>query len=180
MKCGACKDDHATTFEVKVCYDKKYSEIVKLTEPIAIVVEAPIAPAKPSFVLVPGGSDKKGTKYAVEVDGVLRFYRVKSGTKNPDVRFVNRLIGHPGSWASCKVSQAEHDKVLTAILNDAYTDTDPDTQIVRELVGPEAAAVRYSRKFKRCSCCDAPLSDPVSRAMALGPVCRTRFALVSA
>ena len=45
----------------------------------------------------------------------------------------------------------------------------------RERNGPEAGAYRYAKEHRVCAVCHAPLTDPVSRARGLGPVCAVRF-----
>lgn len=43
------------------------------------------------------------------------------------------------------------------------------------LVDPEAAARRYGLELGECSVCAATLTDPKSRELGIGPVCRKRF-----
>jgi len=88
-------------------------------------------------------------------------------------------LGCPGDWRKVKLAWPQQKAVLDLILADSYLDSGPPEEPFEtpvQLNGPQAAVVRYSREFVRCACCDAPLSDPVSRAQGIGPVCITRFA----
>lgn len=85
-------------------------------------------------------------------------------------KFVNVLIGSPGDWARQRVSYATQASLVAKIQGATYEDQG------RHLVGPEAAAVRFSREYVCCAACMSPLSDDLSRKLGLGPVCRQRFA----
>jgi len=94
-------------------------------------------------------------------------------------RYVNVLIGAPGDWHRQNVSYATMISLAAKIRCAEYTDRVEvgGELIVRDLVGAEAAAVRFSREHKCCSACLSPLSDESQPgyAVGLGPVCRTRF-----
>jgi hypothetical protein len=48
--------------------------------------------------------------------------------------------------------------------------------LLREVIAdPEAAARRYGLEMRECSVCGTDLTDPDSRALGIGPVCRKRF-----
>jgi hypothetical protein len=118
--------------------------------------------------------DIPASRYAlVMAGGDLNFWEIqigKKGTKWAGMRFVKRLVGAPGDFAQYKVSKAQAEVVLTALCSDTYQDGEV------ALTGPQAAAVRFSRTFTRCASCMAPLTDPVSLATGLGPICAKRFA----
>lgn len=84
-------------------------------------------------------------------------------------RYLNHLIGAPGTWRRERVSAANSrawaEKIRGAALQDGS----------RLLHGPEAAAVRFSREHVVCAACMSPLSDAESIARGLGPVCAGRF-----
>lgn len=103
--------------------------------------------AKAEFVAVPEGH------FAVEYEGVLRFYRVKKATKGrwAGRTFVNRL----SSENYVMISRAESD--AARVLIDA---------------APQAAAERYAREIGRCYACNRQLTDAESRRLGIGPECR--------
>lgn len=161
MICGSCKGTEGITVEhVKSCYGAKQS-----TGPVASDYK-PMALAQP--INVPP------SKYCLDIDGELLFFDVTAGTKNPKVRFVKALVGHPGDWLRLKVSRERADQILHLIRYDSYTDVFEGSP--QDLEGPQAAAVRFSRKFTCCACCGSPLTVPLSRARGLGPDCYKRFA----
>jgi hypothetical protein len=73
-------------------------------------------------------------------------------------RFIVRLLGNPGDWNRKKLpfnlalAAAQH------ILED-----------------PKASAVQYATQHGRCAVCNAHLSDPISIAASMGPICAKRF-----
>lgn len=69
-------------------------------------------------------------------------------------RFVNMLVGHPGSWLRQNISAAMQQAAARAFHADEKTAMD-----------------LYADEFTVCSKCDSPLSDERSRAARLGPVC---------
>lgn len=169
MKCGSCHETEGITIEhVRGCYAAKQAHAAaEATQATDYQPMALAAPAQP----VPEGH------YALEVsEGVLEFFRVKAGTKNPNIRFVDKLIGHPGDWAKVPMHWDQQKAALKAIQADHFTDRysgeDTDGEVIeRELSGPQASAARFGREFKCCSKCQSPLSDPVSRKRAMGPDC---------
>lgn len=161
MICGKCHATDTTITHVKACY------------------AAPAAADYRPMALAP--VDVPASKYAIVIKDELRFYEVKHGTKNTNVRFVDQLIGHPGSWLRVKISDyAQRTAILNLIRADFLLDEGPAEEPFadgpHELRGPQAAAVRYSREFTCCAACSSPLSVPLSRARGLGPDCYERFA----
>lgn len=69
-------------------------------------------------------------------------------------RFINRLIGAPGTWQRQFLPAAHQASAARAFAADV-----------------KAAMDRYSDEFTACSRCDSPLSDDRSRAARLGFVC---------
>jgi hypothetical protein len=49
--------------------------------------------------------------------------------------------------------------------------------LARLAANPTAELTAYGRATGRCSCCSRPLTDPVSVAMSIGPVCAARFGI---
>ena len=55
----------------------------------------------------------------------------------------------------------------------------PTARIVLERIldapgGPEAAAAKYGQEIGQCGMCNRVLTDEVSRAAGIGPVCRSK------
>ena len=97
-------------------------------------------------------ADVPAGRYALEVDGELKFYRVKEAKNGR--KYVSAVAGGPGAFRYFNVS------VDTA-------------RRVRELIAedPEAALVRFGHEVGACGVCASPLTDPESRARGIGPVC---------
>lgn len=83
---------------------------------------------------------------------------LKLGDKKLKFRCIKRLIGAPGDWTRKKLP---FNLALTAAKH--------------ILEAPKHAAVQYAKQHGRCAVCDAHLSDPVSIAASMGPVCQKRF-----
>lgn len=93
--------------------------------------------------------------YAVEIDGVLKFYRVKAGTK-------------PGWWwIDAQASDEFHPIRNVGTKND----------ILRAIImaGPEACMRRYGREINHCGRCHRTLTDETSRANGIGPECEGKL-----
>lgn len=95
------------------------------------------------------------SNYALEVDGVMKFYAVRQfkGT-----RYLRQLIGHPGQWQRVKPSYPVQALVMAKIAAD-----------------PLRAAQAYGEHFTCCAVCNSPLSDPLSMERKIGPICWKRF-----
>lgn len=97
------------------------------------------------------------SKYAVEIAGEgLVFLEVK---EYKDTRYLRQLIGAPGDWKKIKPVGARRVQLASAIME----------------MTPAVAAHRYSVEFTCCAACGSPLSDELSRARGIGPVCWQRF-----
>jgi len=89
-------------------------------------------------------------RYAVEEDGVLRFFKVKNG-RRPGFVFLD--IQASDEWH--KISNvARIRKVVALIAQD-----------------PKAAMIRYGHELGECGRCGRTLTDEASRAAGIGPVC---------
>jgi Family of unknown function (DUF6011) len=73
-------------------------------------------------------------------------------------RFVNRLIGAPGSWQRQKPPITQQLPLARLIAAD--------------VVG---AAKAYAQHYKRCCRCDSDLSHPRSQVALIGPTCATAW-----
>ena len=165
IRCGNCRQSHPTASAVRACYSMAANAAWGL-EP-----EQPVEPNTDMPVALDTSSAKiPDSKYAIEEDGLVKFYEVdtgREGTRWEGRRFVTRLIGAPGAWHEYPERGPARDALFAKINADVYTDpTSGET-----LHGPKAAAVRYSREFTVCARCGSPLSDEASRARGLGPIC---------
>lgn len=94
-------------------------------------------------------------RYAVKIDGALRFYLVDHGTG----RWAGKVfVSRQSSDEIMRISLAEQQKALKAIRSE-----------------PEAALVRYGRELGVCGVCGRALTDESSREAGIGPVCTTRI-----
>lgn len=92
-------------------------------------------------------------RYAVEVDGTLKFYKIDKPTEG---RWSGRtFVSVQASDELYPIrSRSARDEILTAIAAD-----------------PDGAMRRYGREIGRCGHCHRTLTDETSRAMGIGPVC---------
>lgn len=100
--------------------------------------------------------DKNGkpqpSYYAIDIDGTLKFYRVKAGRK-PGFYFIEVQASddlHPIRNAAVKAD------IIAAI----------------RAQGPAQAMARYGQELGSCGHCHRTLTDETSRALGIGPVCR--------
>ena len=105
----------------------------------AAKVAAPAAP-----VIVEDG------RYAVEEDGVLRFFKVKNG-RRPGFVFLD--IQASDEWH--KISNVTRIRKIVALIAE----------------DPKAAMVRYGHELGECGRCGRTLTDEASRAAGIGPIC---------
>jgi hypothetical protein len=114
-----------------------------------LAVPATTAPAPtPSSGQVPSG------RYAIEMDGVLKFYRVNTPTE--------------GKWAGRTFVDVMASDELHSIRNRESREA-----ILAEIlrVGPREASGRYGHELGHCGVCGRTLTDAVSRERGIGPVC---------
>jgi hypothetical protein len=102
--------------------------------------------------------DVPAGRYAVTGDdGETDFYKVDRPTK--------------GSWAGSTFV-----KLITGPDERNMSDTVARTILERIIAdGPANAAIRYGREIKHCSVCNIQLTNNLSRALGIGPVCGGRF-----
>lgn len=91
--------------------------------------------------------------YAIEVDGVLKFYRVDRPTE--------------GKWAGYTFLSVQASDDFWPIKNR------DQKRAILELIAadPKAAGARYGREIGRCYRCHRTLTDATSRANGIGPDC---------
>jgi len=117
---------------------------------------------KPAFVAtttppLPDAERVPAGRYAIEnADGELRFYRVWRGTRNPS--YVEIHVQHGPEESKVPWNVATYRAILGEIA-----------------VAPGEAAIRYGREIGCCSQCGLRLTNHLSRALGIGPVCGGRF-----
>jgi hypothetical protein len=89
-------------------------------------------------------------RYAVEENGVLKFFKVKNG-RRPGFVFLD--IQASNEWYEIH-NLTRIQQVLAEIAKD-----------------PQAAMVRYGRELGICGRCGRTLTDEASRAAGIGPIC---------
>lgn len=101
--------------------------------------------------------DLEDGRYAVEIDGKLRFFHVTHGKKN-DKLYVKERTGDNVTKLCAGLKYAT---VITAV----------------KAAGPLEAMKVYGQKIGRCGCCGKALTDETSRALGIGPVCRKSYGI---
>jgi hypothetical protein len=111
-----------------------------------------VAAASRTRVALP---DVAAGHYAVEVDGVLKFFRIDRPTQ--------------GKWKG-------YTFVKVQASDDYFPVKGAAAKFVLESVevDPAAAGERYGREIGRCYVCNRTLTDETSRALGIGPDCRSR------
>lgn len=99
-----------------------------------------------STVAVPEG------RYAVEVDGVLKFFKVDCPTEGRWAGYTFIKVQASDEWYP--VGRASRQAILAKIAED-----------------PKAASIRYGHELGACGVCGRTLTDEASRAAGIGPVC---------
>lgn len=92
-------------------------------------------------------------RYAVEEDGTLRFFKVKSGNR-PGFVFLD--IQASDDWHA--IRNVTRIRAIVALI----------------AVDPKAAMIRYGHELGECGRCGRTLTDEASRAAGIGPVCAGR------
>jgi len=96
-------------------------------------------------------------RYAIAIDGKLRFFRVNTPTTGrwAKVTFVNEVFG--GGRGEPVRNRQFRQTLLTSIA------ADPD------------ALARYGQELGECGVCGRALTDEESRRIGIGPVCREKL-----
>lgn len=97
--------------------------------------------------------DIRPGRYAVEVDGTLKFYKIDRPTE--------------GRWAGRTFVSVQASDELYPVRNRTAREE------ILALVArdPEAAMRRYGQEIGRCGHCNRTLTDATSRANGIGPIC---------
>lgn len=94
-------------------------------------------------------------RYAVEVDGVLKFYRVDRPTE--------------GRWAGYTFVKVQASDDLHPVRGNAAKGI-----LDRIAKDPREASLRYGREIGSCGVCGRTLTDEDSRAAGIGPICASK------
>lgn len=110
-----------------------------------------------SFPSVPEG------RYAVMIDDTLKFFRVRIGKENNN-RWAGFMFIDAGRGGN------HGDLQWTAVKNVAYK-----KQILDQIIeaDPKTAGERFGREVGACYVCGRSLTDETSRALGIGPDCRS-------
>lgn len=99
-------------------------------------------------------------RYAVMgEDGVMKFYKVDRPCE--------------GKWAGYTFLKVQAGDDFHAVKGAAAK-----AILAKIAADPQAAMLAYGKLIGVCGACGRTLTDPVSRAMGIGPVCRERFGIV--
>lgn len=184
MRCGNCKDNHDSVAEVRSCYGARPSAPYPRRAPAAPAVlvgaSAPrtaapspspstSAPAAPvgagtlDFSNVHVGERDRSGRYAVDLDGDLRFLRVDKPN-----------YGKWSGWIFVKHEVSEQAfPVLSVRPNGSMSwraqALEPHVRAM--LADPEKAALLYGEMFTRCALCNVRLTKPESIERKIGPIC---------
>jgi hypothetical protein len=95
----------------------------------------------------------KPGRYAVEIDGTLKFYKIDTPTE--------------GRWAGRTFVSVQASDELYPVRNR----TAREEILAVIAVDPEAAMRRYGQEIGRCGHCNRTLTDETSRRNGIGPIC---------
>jgi hypothetical protein len=132
---------------------EKYKDLPKRVT----VAQATAGHGEPSAFIpeVKTVSDVPAGRYAVERDGVLKFYRVSKGK---------------GQWAGRTFLEIQASDDRHPIRNAKMRE-----EILAQIAeAPEEAATRYGVELGSCYRCGRTLTDETSRALGIGPDCRNK------
>lgn len=96
-------------------------------------------------------------RYAIDIDDTVKFYRLDRPTTGRWAGFVFLKVQASDDFHPIKNTETKK-KVLQAIMD----------------AGPAEAARRYGIELGHCGVCGRTLTDEVSRAYGIGPICRER------
>jgi hypothetical protein len=101
--------------------------------------------------------DVEEGRYAVEIEGVLKFYQVDKP-----------MHGKWAGWTFLKVQASDE---LWPIKN-----RDAKLMILNKIAeDSKTAMLRYGQEIGKCGACGRTLTDEESRAYGIGPVCRGKL-----
>lgn len=113
-----------------------------------VVVEFPVPPGRYALVLSEDEDDIGFFQVNYQKNGLLK-----------GRQFLDRLHGAPGDFAKRPVQNKEFARIILQMIE----------------IDPQAAAIRFGHKVGCCGICGAPLTDPISRAEGIGPICAGKY-----
>lgn len=96
-------------------------------------------------------------RYAIDIDDTVKFYRVDRPTEGRWAGFVFLKVQASDDYHPIRNTETKK-RVLQAIMD----------------AGPAEAARRYGIELGSCGVCGRTLTDEISRAYGIGPICRER------
>lgn len=105
-----------------------------------------------------GGVVPNGRYAVTEADGVLRFYKVNTPTEGKWAGFTFVEIQASDELYPLKGDHARKTRVLALIAADV-----------------QAAMLRYGQEIGNCGHCGRTLTNPISRSIGIGPICRAKM-----
>jgi hypothetical protein len=157
IKCGNCKESHQSIDEVKSCYLLSAIPNFDGSEDYQ-----PSSKVRRIFDYTTAGSgipDIPAGYYAVKSltgNNDLDFFRVDRPTEGrwAGRTFVKRIIGgNPEAQVRGQQARAALEAIIKA--------------------GPDSAMALYGQEIGQCGRCNRHLTDETSRALGIGPVCRS-------
>lgn len=157
--CGHCKNHHESVAEVKSCsLGAGYSQSTKVEQPLwgwngssqELKGFTPTAGVGAGV----GAETLSEGRYAIDFEGQLRFFKVEFGKNRWEgYTFIKEQAGD--DLFNVRNKQ-RRERITAAIL------ADPD------------ALARYGQELGVCGDCGRTLTDETSRAIGIGPVCRSK------
>lgn len=140
MICGNCKDRDVTVAHVRDCFGAP--------KPVQEAAVNRFRPSDPNPLW-------EG-RYAVEMDGKLRFFHVSKPAE--------------GKWAGFTFVKEQASDDLYRVRGERAA-----TAIRTLSEDPQAAMIRYGMELGKCGVCGRTLTDEESRANGIGPICAEKF-----
>ena len=103
-------------------------------------------------------------RYALDIDGKLRFFRVNTPTEGKweGFTFLKEVFGGGG---------------LGKPREDAIRNRDIRNSVLKAISEDSQALARYGQELGICGNCGLPLTDEMSRQIGIGPVCRKNLGM---
>jgi len=156
---GKWSYDKTNKFSISAWIDRLKAKNEELNKAVKAQPRTEAGPVEVTTLELPVKTDKHGKpmalRYAVDIDGTTKFYRIKPGRK-------------AGFWFIDVQASDEYHPIRNAGTKAA---------IIKAIVaaGPDACMARYGQLIGSCGRCGRTLTDADSRAMGIGPDCREKM-----